>query len=202
MKHTKRGSKYIGVYKCSKTNQYYVKYTRDRITYKTRFFKKETDAAKQYDEISLKYNPNIKYVNFKNSRKNIKSKIVKKKTYNKIVNSRKNIKSKIIKFTPKRPKLPEHIKVTVYSRQKNNCTLCKKTLDICRVVDHIIPRSLGGKDNINNYQCICGPCNKWKTFKFDHIFKNFIKKNKRFSLEKIKFFQNKYFKSFHEPYQR
>ena len=91
----------------------------------------------------------------------------------KISNVHRNIK------ICKRPKILEYVKIVVYSRQNDKCTLCNNNLGIGRVIDHIIPRSIGGFDNINNYQAICGACNKWKTYKFDHQLKAILKKNKK-----------------------
>ena len=75
----------------------------------------------------------------------------------------------------KRPKVHEYIKNIIYDKQDDKCTLCKNKLGVCRIIDHIIPRSIGGFDNINNYQALCGLCNKWKTYNFDHFIRNYIK---------------------------
>lgn len=43
------------------------------------------------------------------------------------------------------------------------CVRCGKKLRKGDVdIDHIIPRSRGGKDNINNLQCMCKRCNRSK----------------------------------------
>ncbi len=43
------------------------------------------------------------------------------------------------------------------------CVRCGKKLRKGDVdIDHIIPQSLGGKDNRNNLQCMCRHCNRSK----------------------------------------
>lgn len=182
-----KGSKYIGVYKCSKTKLYYFKNFRNKKLYKSRLFKKEIDAAYKYDSFVLKYKPNKKKLNFPKSNK---------------LNNNKNNKNLLTnkKNTLKRPKISEFIKIIIYSRQDDKCLLCKKSLGVGRIIDHIIPRFLGGIDNINNYQAICGTCNKWKTYKFDHYINNYLKINKKISLNKILTIQKNEFNNFNGPY--
>lgn len=69
----------------------------------------------------------------------------------------------------KRSKIPDYIKYEIFDNQDDKCNLCYERLGIGRIVDHIIPLCLGGKDNLTNYQALCCPCNKWKTYSFDHI---------------------------------
>ncbi len=186
VKKSSKGSNYIGVYKCSKTGHYYSKNYRNKRCYTSKLFKKEIDAAEKYDAFTLKYNPSCKKINFpiKKYNKSIK---------NKIILNKKN-------FISKRPRIPEFIKIIVYSRQDDKCTLCTGSLGIGRIIDHIIPRSLGGLDNINNYQAICGTCNKWKTYRFDHIIKNYLKNNKKVNLDTILQLQKVEFTKFNGPY--
>ena len=95
----------------------------------------------------------------------------------------------------------EYIKIIVYSRQGEKCTLCKENLGVGRIIDHIIPRSIGGLDNINNYQAICGTCNKWKTYSFDHYLRHYINNNsKNITLKKILDLQKVEYNRFNGPY--
>jgi len=65
------------------------------------------------------------------------------------------------------------IRYEVLKRSKFRCDLCgisaeKKSLE----VDHIHPKSLGGKDDISNYQALCYTCNAQKNNKDDSDFRN------------------------------
>ena len=187
MKLSTKGSKYIGVYKCKNTKKFYSKNIKNKKCYKSKLFENELDAAKKYDNFILN--------NFKDI-KNIKKKInfpfniKKNKKNNKIIN----------KNTDKRPKIYEYIKNIIYDKQNDRCSLCIKSLGVGRIIDHIIPRYLGGIDNINNYQAICGTCNKWKTYSFDHNIKKYIEKHKKINLNDILKFQKKEFNSFNGEY--
>ena len=186
-----KGSKYTGVYKCPNKNLYYAKVYENNNCIKSKFFRNEADAAKFYDNIISKNFPNSIKINFK-KKINIAKPVVKIKNIAKHVVKRKKInitksivkistkqcsKTKIVKNDSKRPLIKDFIKVLVYSRQNERCNLCKKNLGVGRVVDHILPRSLGGLDNINNYQAICDICNKWKTYSFDYYLREKIKNN-------------------------
>jgi hypothetical protein len=186
-KKSSKGSNYIGVYKCSKTKLYYSKNYRNKRCYKSSLFKKEVDAARKYDDFILKHDPCAKKINFP-----IKKITINNKSKNGFFLNKKNI--------TKRPKIPEFIKIIVYSRQDDKCSLCNNSLGIGRIIDHIIPRSLGGLDNINNYQAICGCCNKWKTYRFDYFIKNYLKTNKKPNLNKILDIQKIEFDKFNGPY--
>jgi 5-methylcytosine-specific restriction endonuclease McrA len=185
----KKGSKYIGVYKCLKTKKYYFKNYMNKKYHKSKLYHKEIDAAKNYDLFVLKNNSKRKILNFSCNNKTKKTKKTKTKS---ILKKKKDI--------TKRPKIYEYIKIIIYSRQNDKCSICHDNLGIARVVDHIIPRSLGGYDNIHNYQAICGICNKWKSYKFDYCIKNFIEKNKNLKLQDILKLQKIEFNRFNGNY--
>ena len=67
------------------------------------------------------------------------------------------------------------IKYEVLKRAKNRCELCgiessKKALE----VDHIHPRSRGGKDELSNYQALCYSCNASKGNKDNKDFRDIL----------------------------
>ena len=84
---------------------------------------------------------------------------------------------------------------SIYSRQNNECNLCKKSLGVDRLCDHILPRFLGGEDNISNYQVICTECHNWKSNSFDHFLSKLLKKNK-ISIDNIKKIMSKKYSEF------
>ena len=52
------------------------------------------------------------------------------------------------------------IRYQVLKRAQTRCEACGISLDQRNLeVDHIVPKSLGGKDDINNYQALCSLCN-------------------------------------------
>jgi len=223
-----KGSKYIGVYKCTKTNKFYFKSKKNNSYYKSRFYINEKMTAKKYDKFILrkrKKNVKINFPNLSNKKisdinlmgkiiynkpaKAKKTKKVLKKSIKKIIKKsfklnkkvgytklNKNIVSLTEFNSVKRPKVHEYIKNIIYDKQDDKCTLCKNKLGVCRIIDHIIPRSIGGFDNINNYQGLCGLCNKWKTYNFDHFIRNYIKNKLYLSIDSIKNIQYEEYKKF------
>ena len=67
------------------------------------------------------------------------------------------------------------VRYKVLTRAKNRCELCgisskEKAIE----VDHIEPRSLGGKDDLSNFQALCYTCNAQKGNKDNTEFKKII----------------------------
>jgi len=55
------------------------------------------------------------------------------------------------------------VKERLYSVQKGKCAGCGNDFGILNLeVDHIIPRAKGGGDYFENYQLLCGSCNRIK----------------------------------------
>jgi HNH endonuclease len=60
--------------------------------------------------------------------------------------------------------VPEHIKVAVRQRDRGQCRMCGYA-DPYIEFDHILPRSKGGPNTIDNIQLLCRGCNRKKSDK-------------------------------------
>ncbi len=66
------------------------------------------------------------------------------------------------------------VRYEVLSRAKFRCELCGISADEKNIeVDHIFPKSLGGKDDLSNYQALCYSCNAAKRNTDDTDFRLF-----------------------------
>ena len=66
------------------------------------------------------------------------------------------------------------VRYEVLSRAKFKCELCGISADDKNIeVDHIFPKSLGGKDDLSNYQALCYSCNASKRNTDDTDFRLF-----------------------------
>jgi site-specific DNA-methyltransferase (adenine-specific) len=69
---------------------------------------------------------------------------------------------------PKRNDLSEvqpsqSIKQRLYEEQDGKCNACRKDFELRNLeIDHILPKSKGGGDYYENYQLLCGSCNRIK----------------------------------------
>lgn len=65
------------------------------------------------------------------------------------------------------------IRYEVLKRANQRCECCGVSIDDKPIdVDHIVPRSLGGANSINNYQALCYECNTNKGNRDDTDFRN------------------------------
>ncbi len=52
----------------------------------------------------------------------------------------------------------------IYDKSGGRCELCGQRLLFCNMtLDHIVPLSMGGKDNIENLEASCFACNQFKS---------------------------------------
>lgn len=64
-----------------------------------------------------------------------------------------------------RLKISASIRQRVLDRDGNKCKYCESDSDL--QIDHIIPWSKGGAHGINNFQTLCGTCNRKKGAKLN-----------------------------------
>ncbi|GAA2857769.1 HNH endonuclease signature motif containing protein [Paenarthrobacter ilicis] len=57
--------------------------------------------------------------------------------------------------------IPDDVKQYVWTRDEGQCRACGSTGEL--QYDHVIPISMGGSNNVENLQILCGPCNRRKS---------------------------------------
>lgn len=68
--------------------------------------------------------------------------------------------------------IPSEVKSYIFQRDKFQCQSCGKNCqEVNLSIDHIIPLSRGGKNDISNLQTLCLTCNQRKTNKIDPRFR-------------------------------
>ncbi len=61
--------------------------------------------------------------------------------------------------------LPESLRQHVFARAKHRCEYCltsRRVIGMPLVVDHIVPKVLGGSDDLDNLCAACYRCNEYK----------------------------------------
>lgn len=59
-----------------------------------------------------------------------------------------------------RKRIPDDVKQYIWTRDAGQCQSCGSAIEL--QFDHIIPLSMGGSNNVENLQILCGPCNRSK----------------------------------------
>ncbi|NET45223.1 HNH endonuclease [Okeania sp. SIO2B3] len=71
-----------------------------------------------------------------------------------------------------RIKIPLAVRKYVFERDRYHCKSCGQTTRETQLtIDHIIPLSSGGSNDISNLQTLCNKCNQKKKHHFDPRFK-------------------------------
>ncbi|OUL20195.1 HNH endonuclease [Nostoc sp. 106C] len=71
-----------------------------------------------------------------------------------------------------RIRIPSEVRTYVFQRDKYQCQSCgKTTLETDLTIDHIIPLSLSGRNDLSNLQTLCASCNQQKTNHIDPRFR-------------------------------
>ncbi len=72
--------------------------------------------------------------------------------------------------------IPSHEKRHIYDRQNGLCAYCGQHRNIkYMTVDHIMPLSKGGTDDVENLQCTCKMCNRLKSDMLPSEFTDFVR---------------------------
>ncbi|GHT54043.1 hypothetical protein AGMMS49982_18100 [Bacteroidia bacterium] len=80
------------------------------------------------------------------------------------------------------------VKERLYKEQNGLCSGCKRQFEMRNMeIDHIIPKSKGGGSYYENYQLLCGACNKKKSDKPMEYLRAYIDSEEEFSKNKIIF---------------
>lgn len=78
------------------------------------------------------------------------------------------------------PSLPDALRQRVFEEARHRCEYCqtsRRVTGIPLVIDHILPRSLGGTNERDNLAASCYRCNEFKgdrTHAFDHLTGDFV----------------------------
>lgn len=73
--------------------------------------------------------------------------------------------------------IPKAIRQRVYKKYNGHCAYCGKAIAYKDMqVDHIQARYIGGKDNLENYNPACRPCNFYKSTMTIDQFRDELKK--------------------------
>jgi site-specific DNA-methyltransferase (adenine-specific) len=84
--------------------------------------------------------------------------------------------------------IDKNIKQRLFEQQKSCCNACDVVLEIRHFeVDHIIPKAKGGGDYYENYQLLCGNCNRIKGDRPMEYLRIKIKSREKLIINKITF---------------
>ena len=76
------------------------------------------------------------------------------------IKSIKEVKEKVIEEKPKRRCFSEKERNDIYAKSEGKCALCGKFIRFDEfTIDHILPISRNGSNDLDNLQCTCKQCN-------------------------------------------
>ena len=130
----------------------------------SKIYDNEEDAARSYDKLTMKLNPNRNNrLNFPKCRQNQEDKQSKKP---------KNRKRKRRSYPIYQNTLTNTDKWRIQARQNFCCNLCGRSFTSMVIqpdADHVRPLQFGGTNNYDNLQSLCKACHAWKTQHFDKV---------------------------------
>nr|WP_302578297.1 HNH endonuclease [Methanobrevibacter arboriphilus] len=85
-----------------------------------------------------------------------------KKELSRLENQNRDLKKQLQQRNNK--KVPKLVRKAVYERDNYTCLCCGIQTDLS--IDHIVPRSSGGSNDMSNLQTLCRSCNSAKSDKY------------------------------------
>lgn len=86
-----------------------------------------------------------------------------KKELTRLENEKQHLKHRLKKYK-NTSHVPKSVRKAVYERDNHTCQCCGIKEDL--TLDHIVPRSRGGSNDMNNLQTLCKSCNFRKGTEF------------------------------------
>jgi 5-methylcytosine-specific restriction enzyme A len=84
---------------------------------------------------------------------------------------KKTKRKKVIKTKKRSRSIPTSVRVDVLKKDNCRCVFCGATAQETQLqIDHIIPFSKGGSNDLSNLQTLCRECNRGKS---DRVFRNY-----------------------------
>lgn len=78
------------------------------------------------------------------------------------------IKVYSINGAARRTKIKKDLREQIYEASDKKCAICGKPLELSEItIDHIVPLSRGGSNEIDNYRILCYSCNQFKGDRLD-----------------------------------
>ena len=85
----------------------------------------------------------------------------------------------------KRSQHGKEIRKYIYDKANGCCELCgRKVLLPEMTIDHVVPLAMGGRDEIENMQCVCRMCNQLKDNLLPEEYTDWIKGSFEYQIRK------------------
>lgn len=116
----------------------------------------KNQAKKDFEKETKMFKANLKN-QYDQKLKNLKKKL------REVEGHKRQLKQQLKQYKNTK-KVPKSVRKAVYKRDNYTCQSCGAKEDI--TIDHIVPRSKGGSNDVNNLQTLCESCNLRKKTQF------------------------------------